>query len=147
MYLYTQVIRRFSAFSCSKSTAAGADLRLANTNDSDVRTAFGNPPGFDGAGDSWFGPGQYWDGSYYYRSPETGDYAWATIIHEIGHTLGLAHPHHTTFSFDLMSSQFDHVAYTIMSYKDHEGDAADGYNGRDFPQTWMMYDIAALQHK
>ena len=73
-------------------------------------------------------------------TPETGggEYANWTILHEIGHSLGLFHP------FEYPASQYianmDNERYTVMSYTG----AASPY-GYGHAVTMMALDIAALQ--
>lgn len=98
-------------------------------------------------------------GDVWFLDPDnTGQYAYVgnegyfTVLHETGHALGLKHPHQTVASWTgaqtIMSSQYDAIEYSVMSYRDYVGETAGGgYSGVDsFPQTFMMYDIAALQH-
>lgn len=69
-------------------------------------------------------------------------------LHEIGHLLGLGHPHDngnftTTFQENGLKA-LDNIKYTVMSYKDSGADTkawSYGYN-----LTPMAIDIAALQH-
>ncbi|MCI4662968.1 MAG: M10 family metallopeptidase C-terminal domain-containing protein [Neomegalonema sp.] len=67
------------------------------------------------------------------------------IIHEIGHSLGLAHPGYyngSGYNYNDDAVFFEDTdMYTVMSYWD------EYYNGGNLgtPQTPMMYDIAALQ--
>ena len=69
------------------SAAATADIRLASS--SSPATAWGYWPGTSGqAGDVWIGTSKG-----YYTNPVDGNYAKLTFIHEIGHALGLNHPH------------------------------------------------------
>lgn len=84
--------------------------------------------------------------------PGTGSFK--TLLHEMGHSMGLYHPGDynggsPTWAADAMFVQ-DTNQYTVMSYFG----ASDYANGNDlwdpqniehFPQTLMMYDIAALQ--
>ena len=57
-------------------------------------------------------------------SLEPGGYGFITIVHEIGHTLGLSHPHNepyifpTTGVFDPGRYLINQVTFTIMSYSD-----------------------------
>jgi Ca2+-binding RTX toxin-like protein len=46
-----------------------------------------------------------------------------------------------------MPSDKDSLEYSVMSYKSYAGQATTGYTNETygFPQTYMMYDIAALQ--
>ena len=107
------------------------------------KTAFGYYPSTSAAGgDAWFG-----NSSNYYNSPAKGNYAWFTIIHEIGHTLGLKHAHELMGSFPVMPSDRDSTEYTVMSYRSYVGASTPYYTngGWSYPQTLMVYDVAALQ--
>ena len=64
-----------------------------------------------------------------------GTYSHSEILHELGHSLGLKHPHDSGGALPKMSAARDSVEYTVMSYKTFY----------DSPQTFMQYDIAALQ--
>ncbi len=99
----------------------------------------------------------YWpthdrDSDFYF-----GSYAITTAIHEIGHALGLSHP--GTYNANdgsiityATAAEFaqDTQAYSLMSYflANADGSGSDHW-GRDlawrYPQTPMLYDIAAIQ--
>ena len=68
------------------------------------------------------------------------------MMHEIGHTMGLAHGHETSRG-GAMTADKDSMEYSIMTYNSHTGDPAPFYTNADghYAQTLMMYDIAALQ--
>lgn len=69
------------------SAAANADIRVASS--SLPPTAWGYWPGSSAtAGDIWMGTSKN-----YYTNPVDGNFAKITFIHEIGHALGLTHPH------------------------------------------------------
>jgi len=77
-----------------------------------------------------------------------GNYAYLTFIHEIGHSLGLKHPHEAEGAFGAMPKANDTVEYTVMSYRSYVGaSTTSGYvNGDvDYPQSLMMHDIRAIQ--
>ena len=112
------------------------------------------PPGTSAEGIGYFN----WEGNGWETSGnQQGDYGFITMIHELGHGLGLAHPHDTdggssiypgvtygdTGDFDLNQG-----IYTTMSYNDgltasggDPGTLDYGYQG-----TPMAFDIAAIQH-
>ena len=76
---------------------------------------------------------------------QTGGYGWETILHEIGHTLGLKHPGNYNAGGGgtpgpYLSATVDDRQHTIMSYKNDA--ASTGVN----PSTAMVYDIEALQY-
>ena len=60
------------------------------------------------AGDAWFG-----NSSHYFDNPVKGNYAYFTIIHEIGHTLGLKHAHEIMGKFGVMPSDRDATEFTV----------------------------------
>ena len=103
-------------------------------------TAWAYYPGQDNmpyGGDVWLNKNDY-------NNPMVGDYAYYAIMHEVGHALGLEHPHENEDN-DVMSLSFDTLKYTVMSYRDYVGDGIDGLGPSSFPTTPMLYDVLALQ--
>ncbi|HEY5724265.1 MAG TPA: M10 family metallopeptidase, partial [Allosphingosinicella sp.] len=118
-----------------------ATMRFGRTSETDGAHAY-LPFNHPAAGDVWFAG----DGTY--DNPAVGDYADSTHLHEIGHALGLKHPHDDE-TFGVMPLQYDNMNYTVMTYRSYEGMPVEApfHNGEfGFNQTYMMYDIAALQH-
>ena len=68
-------------------------------------------------------------------SAGVGTYGHFEVLHELGHSLGLKHPHDSGGALPKMSAEHDLAEYTVMSYKSYT----------DVPQTFMQYDVAALQ--
>lgn len=103
--------------------------------------------------------GQGWDAEGAGSGLFPGGYGFTTLIHEIGHGLGVAHPHDgggTSAVFpspaDLPEGfvQFDQGVYTVMSYNDGWVTGPDGVSpSNDF--GWaaglMALDIYVLQRK
>ncbi len=90
-------------------------------------------------GDVWFGTSG--------RKPAAGNYDHLTMLHEIGHALGLKHAHERDGRFAALPSAWDSMEYTVMTYRTGAGAAAKGLRAEKagFAQTFMMSDIAALQ--
>jgi len=79
-----------------------------------------------------------------------GDYGYYTLLHEVGHALGLNHPgaydaDDTILSYDSAAEyQQDSHQYTVMSYWDASNTGA--YHGvNNFASVPLLHDIAAIQ--
>ncbi len=130
----------FTQQNVALTTATNAHIRLGESDAPFTAWAY-YPDVFSSAGDVWFGR------TFDYRSPEPGNYAWATVLHEIGHGLGLKHGQETT-TFGPLPFEQDSMEFSIMTYRSYVGASiVSGYQNSfwDFAQTYMMADIAALQ--
>jgi Ca2+-binding RTX toxin-like protein len=116
-----------------------ADLRLAMSDKPSSGWAYLPNTAAEG-GDVWF------NGTVgLYTSPVKGNYASFAFMHEIGHSLGLDHPHEGK----VMPEDWDSMEFTVMSYRSYVGASTTaGLTSETwgYAQSPMLYDIAALQH-
>lgn len=130
----------------SDTTKEVGDIRAAYTFDSDNLTLAWSylPSGSPLAGDIWINT----QGRLNSEEWTPGSMSFETVLHEIGHALGLKHPFSddSDDSFEsVLSSDLDKTIYTIMSYTyaNLEGDEGTGFSFH--PTTPMVLDIAAMQ--
>ncbi|TDQ80908.1 hemolysin type calcium-binding protein [Dongia mobilis] len=123
----------------------------------DIRVAFSGMVGDEGAAAWAYYPDQ---GSYkdptYDQSPWAGDvwidpyyapnlqlndgqFGFSTLIHEIGHALGLQHPFDDGDGEPILTGQFETQMYSIMGYDLSPYATIEAY-------SLMLYDIAAIQY-
>lgn len=121
--------------SAGPGSGAG-DIRLANAADS--ATSYAYLPGRGIGGDVWFGDSG--------RAPRAGNFDHVTMLHEIGHALGLKHPHES-WGFGKVATRYDSPEFTVMGYRAWVGAPPSGFHFEKWgaPQTYMMLDVAALQ--
>ncbi len=94
-------------------------------------------PARPGAGDIWFSQKILTDGTH----NEFG----RILIHELGHALGLKHPHEPRPGFPILDTEWHGREYTVMAYKvsvRYPEMTQDDIHS----QTFMYMDILALQH-
>ncbi len=134
-------------------------IRLSQTTSNNEASAEGNFPGDDPSdGDIWFGQ----TNQPFYLTPAIGNWGQSTMMHEIGHTMGLKHGHQDYTHEDLvgyvgntsphygsiaLARAYDGQAWSLMTYRSDPGNYVQ-FEGDQFdqPQTYMQDDIAALQY-
>ncbi len=119
-------------------------------------SAEGNPPDPSHVGD--FAWGDTWYTRLNYDSPVAGTFSYAAgLMHEVGHALGLAHgmslqtinhPGHT-HQKPVLPTDHNSQEYSVMTYRTFKGDGppepGQNFTLLDYPQSYMLNDIAALQ--
>jgi VCBS repeat-containing protein len=125
----------------TETSTQHATLRYAESDSPSTAWAY-YPTTAEQGGDAWFA-----NSSHYYDNPIKGNYAYLTMLHETGHALGLKHPQEAVGSFGAMPLDHDSLEYSVMSYRSYVGGPTTGYTlgSTSYPQTLMMYDIAAVQ--
>jgi Ca2+-binding RTX toxin-like protein len=82
-------------------------------------------------------------------NPVKGNYAWHTMWHELGHALGLKHGHEVGgVANHALTTDRDSMEFSVMTYRSYISDPlSGGYSNESwgYAQSFMMYDIAALQ--
>jgi Ca2+-binding RTX toxin-like protein len=92
------------------------------------------------SGDVWFSPDWNESGGIITK----GSHDFLTILHEIGHGLGLKHPFESGNSGAVLSDEYDNYLYTIMSYSSKAG-VANSVGADFYPTTFMYLDLVALE--
>lgn len=133
----------FVETSDSANSGQGGSIRLGTNRQSSSAAYAYYPTGslYDGGGDIYLANNVSTN-----SSPTQGTYGYLTILHEIGHAIGLKHPGNYNATGGggeppYLSSAEDNYRYTLMSYNRHP---SLGLNG--LATGPALYDIAAVQY-
>ncbi len=134
------------AFTENVASPGLAQIRMAQSDEPD--TAYAYYPGVGDGGDAWFrnsAPVNSPQSPPRYDNPVAGNYGYLTFLHELGHAMGLKHGHESP----ALSPDRDSMEFSIMTYRGYIGADYEGTGYKNetwgFAQSFMMYDIAALQ--
>jgi serralysin len=148
-------VQKYAARIALQTWADAANIRFVESNSISAQIVFANTtsgpgqawaymPGTGIGGDVWINPNQ---ASNFQLNP--GGYGLLTMIHEIGHALGLSHPGDydaskgtPTFAADAKYSR-DSRQYTDMSYFSASNTGAN--HGSSYAATPLLDDILAIQ--
>jgi Ca2+-binding RTX toxin-like protein len=152
------MISSYTNLTFTEGDPTNANIRISQTADNDVGSAQGMFPSdkLPQAGDSWFGR----TSQPFYDLAIKGSWGYSTMLHEIGHTMGLKHGHQDYTNLDLsfyfggsprfgtrsLEAQVDGQAWSLMSYTPAPGTSGFSGDKANQPQTFMQFDIAALQY-
>ncbi len=93
------------------------------------------------AGDIWFDS----NGTSVTEFWSPGSYEFLTVMHELGHALGLKHPFEGSGSVPtVLPTSLNTRSYTVMSYSANPGDSNTSFSFE--PTSLMLLDIATIQH-
>ncbi len=123
----------------TESSTVVGDMRFASSSLPSTAWAYYPSSSAEG-GDVWLGRNSYFD------STADGSYSLLGLMHEIGHALGLKHPHDTDGSGVMLAVNLDYLGNSVMSYRSYINQTiGSAYTNTFFPTTPGIYDIAALQ--
>ena len=140
-------------FTLSDATTGTADINFGTNNQANS-AGYANPPNGSGEHPVFL---MLDKASPSNQSFSYGSYGWQTVIHEIGHTMGLKHPGNYNAGGGgtpgpYLPKATDNSRFSVMSYTaapdaNKVTTLSNGYSYTGMsPSTYMTYDIAALQY-
>lgn len=132
-----------SNLSFNAAAPGAGTLRFAQSDMPGTAWAY-YPTAEEQGGDVWFNQSKGW-----YAAPQVGNYAFHTVLHELGHAVGLKHGHEASGAFKALTGAANSMEYTVMTYASYAGASVrTGYvnEASSYAQSLMLYDIAAIQN-
>jgi len=129
----------FSKLSDNSTTCGEIRFAISDLGNSGFYAHAYYPGGAPAAGDVWFS--NQWD-SDAMANVAPGTYAFTTILHELGHALGLKHPFDGSPNLDAAQDNF---FYTIMSYDVKENSPVSSVSADFYPTTPQYFDLLAME--
>ncbi|SRR5579885_277112 len=129
----------FSKLSDNSTTCGEIRFAISDLGNSGFYAHAYYPGSSPDAGDVWFS--SQWN-SDAMSSVAPGTYAFTTILHELGHALGLKHPFEKPVTLDAAHDSF---FYTIMSYDVKENTPVSSVSADFYPTTPQYYDLLAME--
>ena len=125
----------------TETTTTHATVRLANTSPSTIST---------GTSEAYLPSTAATGGDVFYggtgKNPVMGNFdSGQATLHEIGHALGLKHGQDNG-AYGMMNADRLDIEFSLMNYANYIGLDRGLATSSTSPQTYMMYDIAALQY-
>ena len=148
----------FTSILGSVSNVANITFTLLNdtqTSAGQIRVSWSDGLGTNDFAGAWFPfpiekGGDLWLHNDILSQSDTSGFFQFTLLHELGHSLGLKHPFKLYNGFPLGEAANDYHGSTVMAYTPwitQPGLANVGVTGADlYPSTFMMNDLLALQH-
>lgn len=91
------------------------------------------------SGDVWLNHQTNWNSSDWVR----GGQGYTTLLHEVGHALGLKHPFETnSVSGYVLATALDNEAHTVMSYTEAPKSTLLTVTGNAFSYSWQEHSLA-----
>lgn len=126
----------------TETSSEVGDIRVAFTTGSDMDAstyAYAYSPSASYGGDVWLNTNQPVSTGADFSMGANG---YQTLIHELGHALGLSHPFEGSVK---LTAQYNNFKYSVMSYSDAPNHQDSGFSSY-YPTTPMLIDILAMQY-